>query len=253
MTSTGSSNVAVATVTAVKAGGDRPAEVVTQVSSKSQQQLLALHSHSCSGGASSSLASAVFGNTLKPPTPSSTSNPSSVVHYTRRRSSPCTRLVPKSSHHHPAVESVAIISKGDHHGQILHQYGNPSNDPFFDTVSCGGSESKKSLFITSASSAKGGVNQSLLANGPLAVEGRWRCNRRQTFVEEVFAWKESLFSRLFFFLYKWEKHHLYIGNFFMLHTRPLILICFKLFCSLKKRAIIESLQAIKCCSLFMCF
>ena len=132
----------------------------------------------------SSLASAVFGNTLAPPVPSAaagsggtTPSPSSsmTIHYSRRRSSPCTQQP------HQQVESVAIISKGEHHGQLLPVYG---ADTFFDTISCGGRgegttqpnpgihlyevPKKHSHVVTKGQTSNPSC---LLANGPLAVEG----------------------------------------------------------------------------------
>ena len=109
-------------------------------------------------------------------------------------------------------ESVSIISKGDHHGQILQQYGihyqyeEEDNVTTFDSptadlnpnftdcglpgvaassskvqaiCSIGGSKKqvhilqKSPMFVTSSSSGKGvGKNKSRLANGPLTIEGK---------------------------------------------------------------------------------
>ena len=109
-------------------------------------------------------------------------------------------------------ESVAIISKGDHHGQILQQYGvhyryeTEGNATTFESCTAdanpnftdcglhgvaggssrvqaicgvGGSQKqvhilqKSPMFVTSSSSGKGvGKNKSRLANGPLTIEGK---------------------------------------------------------------------------------
>ena len=108
-------------------------------------------------------------------------------------------------------ESVSIISKGDHHGQILQQYGvqyqcekenngrvlessSVDFDPSFSNCSLhdvsgssnrvqaicsvGGTKKvhilqKSQMFVTNSSSGKGEEkNKSLLANGPLTIEGR---------------------------------------------------------------------------------